>query len=306
VLVDRSEVAQAGLPGATAPRDNPPMSAKPIPVTRLPSGEAVPILGQGTWNMGEERRRRADEIAALRAGVDLGMTLIDTAEMYANGEAETVVAEAIAGRRDEVFIVSKVLPENASERGTIAACEASLRRLRTDRIDLYLLHWRGSPPLKATLKAFAALKRVGKIRHWGVSNFDLSDLEELSALPGGKQVATNQVLYNLKRRGIEHDVLPWCLARTIPIMAYSPVDQARLLRNSELQAVAARHGATSAQVALAWVMRRDGIIAIPKAGTIAHVRENRAAVGLRLTPDDLAALDRRFPPPERSHPLEML
>lgn len=277
-----------------------------VRTTKLPSGETVPVLGQGTWHMGEDARQRKNEVAALRAGLDLGLTLIDTAEMYANGEAEAVTAEAIAGRRDDVFIVSKVLPENATERGTIAACERSLKRLKTDRIDLYLLHWRGSPPLAGTLDAFAALVRDGKIGHWGVSNFDMSDMEELWDLAGGRAVATNQVLYNLRRRGIEHDVLPWCRKRSIPIMAYSPVEQGRLLNHRALQAIAQAHDATPAQVALAWVMREDGIIAIPKAGTIAHVRENRAALDLRLSKDDLAALDQAFPPPAGARPLEML
>jgi diketogulonate reductase-like aldo/keto reductase len=234
------------------------------------------------------------------------MTLIDTAEMYADGEAEKVTAEAIAGRRDEVFLVSKVLPENATRRGTIAACERSLKRLNTDRIDLYLLHWRGSPPLRDTLKAFAALKRDGKIRHWGVSNFDLSDMEELFALPGGKECATNQVLYNLRRRGTEYDVLPWCEKRKIPIMAYSPIEQGRLLQNSVLMRVAARHDATPAQVALAWVLRMDGVIAVPRAGLPAHVRDNCHALDLGLSARDLDELERAFPPPADPQPLGML
>jgi diketogulonate reductase-like aldo/keto reductase len=277
-----------------------------VRTTSLPSGEQVPVLGQGTWHMGESARARKTEAAALRAGLDLGLSLIDTAEMYANGGAEEVVAEAVATRRDETFIVSKVLPENATERGTIAACERSLKRLKTDRIDLYLLHWRGSPPLAGTLKAFAALKHDGKIRHWGVSNFDLSDMEELFALPGGRDCASNQVLYNLRRRGIEHDALPWCQQHKIPIMAYSPVEQGRLLDHRALAAIAKAHGATPAQVALAWAMRATGVIAIPKAGTVAHVQENRAALDLALTKDDLAALDRAFPPPKGPRPLEML
>lgn len=277
-----------------------------VRTTKLPSGEPVPVLGQGTWHMGESARERNNEVAALRAGLDLGLTLIDTAEMYGNGGAEEVVAEAVAGRRDETFIVSKVLPENASERGAVAACERSLKRLKTDRIDLYLLHWRGSPPLAGTLKAFAALKRDGKIRHWGVSNFDMSDMEELWALPGGRECASNQVLYNLRRRGIEHDVLPECQKRGVPVMAYSPVEQGRLLDHPALGDIAKAHGATPAQVALAWVMRAAGVIAIPKAGTIAHVQENRAALDLALTKDDLAALDRAFPPPKGPRPLEML
>ncbi|WP_043713226.1 aldo/keto reductase [Symbiobacterium thermophilum] len=279
---------------------------QPIPTLSLPSGERVPVLGQGTWTMGESRRSRREEAEALRLGLDLGMTLIDTAEMYADGGAEEVVAEAIAGRRDEVFLVSKVLPGNASRRGTIEACERSLRRLRTDRIDLYLLHWRGRHPLAETLEAFAELVRAGKIRYWGVSNFDTDDMEELTGLPGGAAVATNQVLYNLSRRGIEYDLLPWCRERRIPIMAYSPIEQGRILENTVLRRVAARHGATPAQVALAWLLRQKDVMVIPKAGRPEHVRENRAALDLELTAEDLAELDRAFPSPTRKVPLEML
>jgi diketogulonate reductase-like aldo/keto reductase len=272
----------------------------------LPSGQAVPVLGQGTWNMAEDPRRRGDEIAALRLGLDLGMTLIDTAEMYADGAAETLVGEAIAGRRDEVFLVSKVLPQNASRRGTVAACEASLARLGTDRIDLYLLHWRGSHPLADTVAAFQTLQRDGKIGAWGVSNLDMADLAELAAVPGGGACATDQVLYNPGRRGIEFDLLPWCRARGVPVMAYSPVEQGRLLGHREIGRIAARHGATPAQVILAWVLRGDSVIAIPKAGRIAHVRENARALDLALDTDDLAAIDRAFPPPAKARPLEML
>jgi diketogulonate reductase-like aldo/keto reductase len=282
------------------------MTNTPLRSLALPGGERVPVLGQGTWNMAEDRRRRADEIAALRLGLDLGMTLVDTAEMYGDGAAEALVGEAIAGRRDEVFLVSKVLPTNASRRGTIAACERSLKRLGTDRIDLYLLHWRGSHPLAETLAAFEALQRDGKIRHWGVSNLDPADMRELVALAGGDQVATDQVLYNPGRRGIEFDLLPWCRARGVPIMAYSPVEQGRLLGHAEIARVAARHGATAAQVTLAWVLREDGVIAIPKAGDPRHVRENLGALDLALTAEDLAAMDRAFPPPRRARPLEML
>lgn len=274
--------------------------------TKLPSGEAIPVLGQGTWHMAEEPRRRADEIAALRCGLDLGMTLIDAAEMYADGAAEQLVGEAIAGRRGEVFLVSKVLPHNATRRGTIAACERSLRRLGTDRLDLYLLHWRGQVPLAETLEAFVTLTRTGKIRHWGVSNFDVADMEELERTLGGGAVATDQVLYNLTRRGIEYDLLPWCRKRGIPIMAYSPVEQGRLLSHPQLQGIADRHRATPAQVALAWVVRQEGLVAIPKAGTPAHVRENRVALDILLTDEDLAALDRVFPPPTGPQPLEMI
>jgi diketogulonate reductase-like aldo/keto reductase len=272
----------------------------------LPSGEAVPALGQGTWYMGEGRRPAAEEAAALRLGLDLGMTLIDTAEMYASGGAERVVAEAIRGRRDEVFLVSKVLPSNASRKGTVAACEASLRRLGTDRLDLYLLHWRGGVPLAETVAGMEALVQAGKIRHWGVSNLDIDDMEELAALPGGEACATNQVLYNLTRRGIEWDLLPWCRERAMPIMAYSPIEQGRLLRKKALKEVAARHGATPAQVALAWAMRDPLVIAIPKASDPQHVRENRAALQVQLTDSDLAGLDRAFPPPTRKQPLELL
>lgn len=282
------------------------MSAASVRTARLPSGEAMPALGQGTWYMGDDPRRRADEIAALRLGLDLGMTLIDTAEMYGNGAAEELVAEAIAGRREEVFLVSKVLPGNATRRGTIAACERSLQRLRTDRLDLYLLHWRGGTPLQETLGAFETLVRAGKIRHFGVSNLGVSDLEELWSLEGGAAAATDQVLYNLTRRGIERDLLPWCRERGVPIMAYSPIEQGRLLGRPELRAVAARHGATPAQAALAWLLRHDDVIAIPKAADARHVRENRAALDLRLTAEDLAALDRAFPPPTGPRPLEML
>jgi len=272
----------------------------------LPSGETVPALGQGTWCMGDDRSNRPEEIRALRVGLDLGMTLVDTAEMYGDGASEELVGEAIAGRRDEVFLVSKVLPGNASRAGTFAACERSLRRLRTDRIDLYLLHWRGGVPLAETLAGLEALAREGKIRYWGVSNFDLSDMEELSRLPGGGRAATNQVLFNLSRRGIEFDLLPWCRKRGVPVMAYSPVEQGRILGHRALEAVAARHGATPAQVALAWLLRQDGIIAIPKAAQAEHVRENAAALDLALSGAGLAELDRAFPPPARKRPLEML
>jgi diketogulonate reductase-like aldo/keto reductase len=282
------------------------MSTAAIRTIKLPSGEAIPVLGQGTWGMAENARRREDEIAALRLGLDLGMTLIDTAEMYANGEAEELVGEAIAGRRNEVFLVSKVLPNHATRPGTIAACEGSLRRLRTDRLDLYLLHWRGSVPLQETLNAFAALVHAGKIRYWGVSNFNVSDMEEVVSLADGTSVATDQVLYNLTRRGIEYDLLPWCRKRGLPIMAYSPIEQGRLLSHPVLQSVAARHDATPSQVALAWVLRQNGLNAIPKAGTPTHVRENRAALDLHLTKQDIAMLDRAFPPPRRPQPLEML
>jgi diketogulonate reductase-like aldo/keto reductase len=284
-----------------------PPHATPVPTTKLPSGGTVPAFGLGTWRMGESAARRKDEVAALQAGIELGMTLIDTAEMYGDGAAEQIVGEAVAGKRDGIFIVSKVLPSNATRRGTVTACERSLRNLNTDRIDLYLLHWRGSAPLHETLEAFIGLQKAGKIRHWGVSNLDISDMAELMALPGGDAVATNQVLYNMARRGIEYDLIPWCRRHRIPIMAYSPIDQGgRLLRQPALRTVADRHNATPAQVALAWLLRQESMIVIPKAGTAAHARENFAALDLRLTKDDLAAIDRAFPAPKAARPLEML
>jgi diketogulonate reductase-like aldo/keto reductase len=275
-------------------------------MTTLPSGEAVAALGQGTWHMGDLPARRAAELAALRAGMDLGMTLIDTAEMYGDGAAESLVGEAIEGRRGQLFIVSKVLPHHATRRGTVAACEASLRRLATDRIDLYLLHWRGSVPLEETLAGFDDLQRAGKIRQWGVSNFDVDDMRALNAIAGGSAVAVNQVLYNLTRRGIEFDLLPQCGASGVPVMAYSPIEQGRLLRNPTLAGIASRHQATPAAVALAWVLRQPGMIAIPKASTVTHVEQNHAALKIDLNDDDLAALDRAFAPPRSKQPLEMI
>lgn len=277
-----------------------------VPTLALPSREAVPVLGQGTWAMGDDARRRPDELAALRLGLDLGLTLIDTAEMYGDGASEELVGEAVAGRRDEVFLVSKVLPGNAGRDAAVRACERSLRRLKTDRIDLYLLHWRGGTPLAETVAAFEQLVAAGKIRHWGVSNLGPGDMAELEGVPGGTAVATNQVLYNLTRRGVEFDLLPYCGRRGIPVMAYSPVEQGRMLGHPALAVVAGRHGATPAQVALAWLLRQDGVIAIPKAARPEHVRDNRGALDLVLTPGDLGELDRAFPPPERARPLEML
>lgn len=275
---------------------------------RLPDGTEVPALGQGTWHMGERRADRRAEADALHLGLDLGLTLIDTAEMYGDGGAEEVVGEAIAGRpRESVFLVSKVYPHNATRRAMPAACERSLRRLRVETIDLYLLHWRGSAPLAETVEAFEALRRQGKIRRWGVSNLDVADLQELGE-EALARCATDQVLYNLSSRGIEFDLLPLCRARGMPVMAYTPLGQAgRMLRDRVLAAVAARHGATPAQVALAWTLRDPGgVIAIPKAADAAHVRENAAAAAIALTPEDLAELDAAFPPPKRKRPLEML
>ena len=279
---------------------------EPQPEITLPDGERVPAFGQGTWHMGEDRRRAAEEAASLRLGIELGMTLIDTAEMYANGGAEEVVGDAISGLREKLFIVSKVLPNNASRRGTIEACDKSLKRLKTDRIDLYLLHWRGSHPFEETLAAFDKLQRDGKIRHHGVSNFDTDDMEEWTALKGGETVAANQILYNLSRRGPEFDLIPWCRQRRIAIMAYTPLGQGRLLGNRGLVEVAARHGASPAQIALAWLLRQDGMMVIPKATSADHVRDNFGAVKLKLTDDDLATLDRAFPPPKGKTSLGML
>lgn len=272
----------------------------------LPSGERIAALGQGTWYLGEDPARRAAEIAALRTGLDLGLTVVDTAEMYGRGASEVLVGEAIAGRRDEVFLVDKVLPGHATAAGTVRACRESLARLGTDRIDLYLLHWRGSVPLADTLAGFSELLDAGAIRYWGVSNFDVDDMTELRDVPGGTAVCTDQVLYNLTRRGPEYDLVPWLRRHRVPLMAYSPVEQGRLLHEPTLAAIARRHGATPAQIALAWVLRADGVTAIPRSGDPEHVRENAAALDLRLTTDDLAALDARFPPARRPTPLEML
>ena len=273
---------------------------------RLTSEEKVPALGMGTWFMGESRALREQEVRSLQRGIELGMGLIDTAEMYGEGEAESLVGEAIAGRRDQVFLVSKVYPHHASRKGTVAACERSLARLSTDRIDLYLLHWRGNVPFAETIAAFEELQRAGKIRHWGVSNLDPADMAELHSTPGGNRVATDQVLYNLSRRGIEWDLLPWCAERNIPLMAYSPIEQARLLDEPRLQKLAAHVGRPAAQLALAWVLAKRNVIAIPKAGQVAHVDENYGALECPLTAETLRELDAIFPPPRRAKPLEML
>jgi aldehyde reductase len=272
----------------------------------LPSGEAVPALGQGTWQMAGDRGRRAEEIASLRLGLDLGLTLVDTAEMYGEGAVEELIAEAIAGRRDETFLVSKVLPSNASRQGTIAACERSLRRLRTDRLDLYLLHWRGGIPLAETIEAFAALQKAGKVRHYGVSNFDAADMAELWELPGGTATAANQVLYNLGRRNAEPELLPWCRRRRVPLMAYSPIEQGRLARNTKLTEFAGRHGMTPTQAALAWLLARDDVIVIPKTGRRDRLKENLGALEHPLNEVQLAELDRLFPPPKGPQALEMI
>jgi diketogulonate reductase-like aldo/keto reductase len=276
----------------------------------LPSGERVPAFGMGAWNIGDSRATRTEEIATLRLGLDLGATLIDTAEMYGDGRSEELVGEAMAGRRDGVFVVSKVLPENAthnaSRKGTIAACERSLKRLKTDRIDLYLLHWRGSVPFAETIEAFEALKQAGKIRHYGVSNLGLSDMQEWWKTAGGKSCAVNQLLYNLARRGIEFDLQPWLRERKVPVMAYSPIEQERLLGDRKLADFARRHGMTPAQAALAWLLQKEDVIAIPKTGRRERLKENLRALEIRLTAAQRAELDRLFPPPARAVPLEML
>jgi diketogulonate reductase-like aldo/keto reductase len=278
----------------------------PLPSVTLPNGETMPAYGQGTWHMGEDRRRAADEEAALKLGIELGVTLIDTAEMYGNGVAEEIVARATAGLRERLFIVSKVLPYNASQKGVIEACERSLKRLKTDRIDLYLLHWRGSVPLAETIAGFARLQKDGKIRHHGVSNFNTEDMKEWVGLAGGEAVASNQILYNLGRRGPEFELIPWCRERAVAIMAYTPLEQGRMLSNRALKEVALRHGRSAAQVALAWLLRQDGMVVIPKATQPEHVRDNRGAVDLALDAGDLALLDRAFPPPTSRTSLGML
>ena len=272
----------------------------------LPSGQTIPVFGMGTWRMGENPQNRRQEVAALRRGMALGVTLIDTAEMYGEGGAEEVVAEAVGDRRSEVFLVSKVYPHNASKQGAIAACERSLKRLNTDYLDLYLLHWRGSVPLSETLEAFQMLKQSGKIRDYGVSNLDVSDMAAAIALPGGQEIATNQVLYNLSRRGIETNLLPWCRDRNIPIMAYSPIEQGRLLGNRTLGKIAKEKGVSEAQIAIAWILQQEDIIVIPKSSHIEHVEQNYAALTITLTSEDLSLLNEAFPKPNRPIPLQML
>jgi len=278
-----------------------------IPTVRLPDGTSIPALGQGTWGMGERHGEAKAEIAALRAGMERGLTLIDTAEMYGDGGAERVVGETIAGVREHVFLVSKVYPHNASTSGVATACAASLKRLGTDRIDLYLLHWRGGYPLAETVAAFERLREAGHIRYWGVSNFDVDDMEELVEQSAGSVCATNQVLYHPDARGIEFDLMPWCRAQNMPVMAYSPLGHTgRVLRSRALASVAERHGATPAQIAIAWSMRDGTTISIPKSSTLAHVAQNAAAAEIRLTESDLREIDEAHKPPRRKQPLDML
>jgi diketogulonate reductase-like aldo/keto reductase len=271
----------------------------PIPKVALRDGARVPSLGLGTWHMGESSARDARERAALELGLDLGMTLVDTAEMYADGGAEKLAGAVIAERRDEVFVVSKVYPHNAGRNSAIAACERSLRRLKTDRLDLYLLHWRGRIPLAETVEAFQRLVRDGKVLRWGVSNFDVGDMEELFTVDGGDACSVNQVLYNLSERAAEWRLLEWCRAHRIALMAYSPVGQGDLLRGRKLAAIARSAGRTPAQVALAWLLRHRDVIAIPQSSDAAHLRDNRGAAGLKLDRAILDALDAAFPPPRQ-------
>ncbi len=274
---------------------------------QLADGECVPALGQGTWGMGESKSAHADEVAALRLGIDLGMTLVDTAEIYGDGGSEKVVTDAIEGQRDRVFVVTKVSPGNASRTGLPKACERSLKRLRIDTIDLYLLHWPSKTPLAETVKAFEQLRSAGKIRRWGVSNFDVEDMKELLAIENGSACAANQVLYHVGERAIESDLLPWSQKNKIPIMAYSPVGRGRrLLNNATLKKIAERRDATPAQIAIAWVLRQPGVVAIPKASNKTHVRDNAQSVDIQLADQDFADIDREFPPPRSKQPLPML
>jgi diketogulonate reductase-like aldo/keto reductase len=277
-----------------------------VRTVRLRSGEVIPVLGQGTVGMGEDARDRPTELRALRTGLELGLTLVDTAETYGDGAAEELVADAIEGRRDDVFLVSKVMPANATRHGTIEACERSLKRLRTDRLDLYLLHWRGQLPLDKTIEAFTELRDAGKIRHWGVSNFDVVDLAEVVTVAGGDAVETDAVLYSLSHRGIELELLPWCRDWGMPVLAYSPTDRGELIANDVVVAIAEKHNAATAMVALAWVLRHDDVCAISEAAIPEHVRENHRALDLELDNEDLKLLDEEFPPPTQPQPLEML
>jgi len=277
-----------------------------IPTLTLPSGREIPSLGIGTWNMGESKANEAQEVASIRMAVELGMTVVDTAEMYADGRSEEVVGKAVADRRDDVFLVSKVYPFNASSSGTIEACEGSLKRLGVDHLDLYLLHWRGSHPLEETVAAFEKLKQSGKIRDWGVSNFDTEDMEELFEVENGRNCAVNQVLYNLSRRGVEYDLLPWCQEKGVSLMAYSPIEQGRILNNPALIRIAKAYQATPAQVALAFLLERDGVLAIPKSAKPERMEENRGATDLDISDEDWTILDAAFPPPTRKTSLAML
>ena len=280
------------------------MESRQLRDVSLPDGRKIPVLGLGTWKMGEDGARSAGEVAVIQRALDIGISLIDTAEIYGAGGSEQLVGQAIQGRRDKVFLVTKVAPRNASRRGTVRACESSLKRLGTEVIDLYLLHWIGGTPVAETIEAFETLKASGKIRGWGVSNFDRDDME---AMPPGVQCCANQVLYNPQSRGIEFDLIPYCQERGVPIMAYTPLGQSgRVLNNSTVARIAERHGATPAQVALAWSIRHPGVVTIPKTATLARLEENLGAVELTLTGEDLAEIDEAFPPPRIKRSLEMI
>jgi len=283
-----------------------PAVASTLRTATTRTGAVMPVLGQGTFRMGQNPIRRSQEVAALRCGIDLGLTLIDTAEMYASGNAEKVVAEAIDGRRDEVFLVTKVLPGNATQRGARHACEASLKRLGTDYIDMFLLHWPSSHPLEGTLEAFEGLREEGKILHFGVSNFDIDDISAADQLPLGSALACNQVLYNLSRREPEWALIDWCRERDVVFMAYTPLERMRLVGDAALERVARRHRVSSAQIAIAWTMRMPGVVTIPKAATVDHVHENVAAAEIKLSVEDLAELDAAFPPPTEPSPIGFL
>lgn len=272
----------------------------------FPDGTTVGSLGQGTWFMGEDPARKTEEIEALRTGVDLGMTVIDTAEMYGDGHSEVLVGEAVKGIRKDVYLVTKVLPQNADYEGTKKACENSLRRLGTDYVDLYLLHWAGPHPIEETVRAMTELRREGKILNWGVSNLDVDEIEDFMSVEGGKSCATNEVLYNLMRRGIEYDLLPWCREHKMPVIAYSPIERGKLAFDTTLRHIAARHNATPSQIALAWVLREPNILAIPKASSVAHVRDNYGALSIQLTEEDMKWINEAFPAPTRKMPLEMI
>ena len=278
-----------------------------IPAVSLPDGRKVPALGQGTWNLGTSRSDVAAEVRVLREGIDLGMSLLDTAEIYADGGAERVVAQAIAGQRDKVFLVSKVAPSHASATAVVKHCDASLQRLGTAMIDLFLLHWPGRHPLADTVAAFERLRASGKIRYWGVSNFDTDEMETLLTLPRGANCATDQVLYNPQERGPEFDLLPWCAKHRMPVMAYSPLGQAgNMLKSAALSSVAIRHDASPAQIAIAWSLRSGGVISIPKASSLAHIRENAAAAAIKLTAEDLRTIDKAHKPPAQKQPLGII
>ncbi len=266
----------------------------------------VPVLGQGTWNMGEKASKKAEELKVIRRGIELGLTVIDTAEIYGEGRSEILVGEAVKGMREDVFLISKVAPSHATQRGTHTACENSLKRLKTDYLDLYLLHWRGRVPLEETICALQELQKEGKIKQWGVSNMDIADMEEIYALPEGNNCATNEILYNLTRRGIEYDLLPWCQKNQLPLIAYSPIEQGRLLNHSGLKAIADRHSATPSQIALAWVCRQPDVMAIPQTSSLEHLEENAKSLSIRLTEQDLSELNRYFPAPTQKIRLQMI